>query len=455
MNTPKVKSDEMSQIYYILKFCHSDSLHHKGECVAAALEDIRIGQTEDCQIKFANKGQYADECFAVVKPGRKSGEWLIVPASDFVKTYVNGAEVVLLHYLSDGDKITFDDGMQELEFHIHKDAKFDMSQTVLHISAPMNRRTITLLTVVPLLLFTLLAGYIYHIDRREAASQALLDEIRSDVLQLSVDSVLLVKITPSDTTIVDKYSYVGDKGRTVNGSAFVTGDQRIVTARHCIEPWLNDASVDTMTVLDDVISIPARWALEAETYNQLHDNDTLFKVVSVCVLYRGTYGTEKYGNPVLSSYFYVDNHRDDIVEKGDFYHLYYWRSIVETYSYKDMMLGDVAWMPTDSVGKITIPSDKTLSELLHEKQKIELMGYPEYKTSSFEHVSGTIQVAHKSGEMIAHNGHLLHGYSGGPVLVVESNKVYAVGVISRIDPTGGERMYSVPINEMVEKNTDE
>lgn len=451
MNTPKTKSSEAVRAYYVIRFCHSDSLHRRGECIAAALDEIRIGQTADCEIRLANEGPYVDECFAVIKPGRETGEWLIVPTSDYVRTYVNGSEVSLLHYLSGGDRITFDDGRQELVFQIRRDAKYDVTQPALHLAAPMQRRTIAILTVIPLLLFALLGGYVYHIDQRDAVRQTLLEGVKRDVLQLSVDTVFLMRMTPIDTTIVGTYSYVADKGHTINGSAFVTDDHRIVTARHCIEPWLNDASVDTMTVLADVSSIPARWALEAETYNQLHENDTLYKVVSVCKLYRGTYGTEKYGTPVLSSSFHVDAHRDDIVEKGDFEHVYYWRSVVETYSYKDMMLGDVAWTSTDSVGKIAMPTDKMLAAYLHEKQEIELMGYPEYKTASFEHVGGTIQVAHKPGEMIAHSGKLIHGYSGGPVLVVESNKVYAVGVISRIDPTGGERMYSVPVNEMAKK----
>ena len=444
--------DNANQIYYTLRFCHSDKLHQKGEQLAAALDEIRIGESEDCEVRFCNRGQYEDECYAVVKPGGKSGEWLIVSTSDYVRTYVNGSEVVLLHYLSNGDRISFGGETQELQFQIRRDAKYDVCQPALRISAPMQRRTIALLVLIPLLLFILLGGYIYHVDQKAAVRQTLLDDVRNDVLQLSVDTVFYLRVTSSDTTILDTYSYVADKGHTINGTAFVTDDHRIVTARHCIEPWLNDASVDTMTVLQHVNSVPVRWALEAETYNQLHENDTLYKVVSVCKLYRGTYGTEKFGNAVLSSSFYVDSHRDDIVEKGDFSHVYYWRSIVETYSYKDMMLGDVAWMSTDSLGKISTPSAKMLASLLHEKQDIEMMGYPEYRTASFEHVSGTVQVSCKPGEMIVHNGRLIHGYSGGPVLVVESGKVYVVGVISRIDPSGGERMYSVPINELAKRN---
>ena len=121
---------------------------------------------------------------------------------------------------------------------------------------------------------------------------------------------------------------------------------------------------------------------------------------------------------------------------------------------KEMMLGDVAWTSTDSVGHIYIPSEEMLGRWFNEKQRLDFMGYPDYRTSGFETVRGQIQLQPSRNAMIAHNGNLLHGYSGGPALVLSEGKVYAVGVISRIDPNGGERMYSVPINQLVKKSNE-
>ena len=54
---------------------------------------------------------------------------------------------------------------------------------------------------------------------------------------------------------------------------------------------------------------------------------------------------------------------------------------------------------------------------------------------------------YSEGEMIAHDGRLTHGYSGGPALVLRDGGLCVAGVISVIDGAGGERMYSVPVSE--------
>ena len=63
-------------------------------------------------------------------------------------------------------------------------------------------------------------------------------------------------------------------------------------------------------------------------------------------------------------------------------------------------------------------------------------------------MDGKVRLGYMSGSMIVHSGKLIRGYSGGPALMFNDGKVYAVGVISRIDGSGGERMYSVPVNEL-------
>lgn len=454
MSTTKTSDSKSLEFYYTLNFCVSDGLHKKGDSIAASTDDVRIGQTTNCLVLLENRGVYEDECFAVVRKGRIRGQWLIVPVSEYVKTYVNGTEIVLQHYLNEGDRISFEGESQELVFHIHMDGRFDVTHGAEYRTVSVSRRIVVFLVCLPIVLSSLLALYVVRLNNRESAEQAMLDAVRPDVLSLSVDTVLYVRQTSNGECVIRRFSYVSAMGSTVNGTAFLTADKRIVTARHCIEPWLNDMSVYSMETPNDIESLPARWALEAETYNQLHDNDTTYRVVSVCRLFRGTFGTENFGDSWHSSDFCYDTSRDDIVEKGDFDHVYYWRSIVETYSMKEMMLGDVAWTATDSVGHIYIPSDEMLGKWFVEKQRLDFMGYPDYKTMGFETVRGQIQLQPSQNAMIAHNGSLLHGYSGGPALVMSDGKVYAVGVISRIDPSGGERMYSVPINQLVKKSNE-
>ena len=76
-----------------------------------------------------------------------------------------------------------------------------------------------------------------------------------------------------------------------------------------------------------------------------------------------------------------------------------------------------------------------------------MMGYPEYQVPGFEFSEGLIKRNYDPLEMIAHSGQLINGYSGGPVMVIRHDSIYAVGVISVIDTKGGDRMYSVPITQ--------
>lgn len=438
-----------TRIYYTLRYQRTDALHKKGECVASLADELRIGQSAYCDVCLENSSPYEDESLALIKSGCIESEWLLIPMSETIKTFVNGVEVSLVHYLKDGDRITFEDETQELLFRVNKDGKFTTDGAIVRMPAQPSRWLLSLLIVLPFVLFLLLGVYVYTLNNEDKDIQSRLDSVKESVLRLSVDSVILMRITSAGEEEINRYSYIKEDGHAITGTAFITDDHRLITARHCIEPWLTDESVYKLNTLSDLKSLPTRWALEAETYNQLHDNDTTYRVVAVCNFFRGTFGTEQCGKSVRSTEFRYDNSRDNIIEIGDFNTVYYWRSVKETYSDKTMMFGDVAWMRTDSIGKITILPNQQLPSLLKEQQKLYFMGYPEYKTSSFETVDGKVRLDYMPGSMIVHSGKLIHGYSGGPALILNERKVYAVGVISRIDTGGGERMYSVPVNELM------
>ena len=437
-----------TRIYYTLRYQRTDAFHKKGECVASLAGELYIGQSVYSDVRLENSSLYEDESLALIKAGHIAGEWMLMPMSETIKTFVNGVEVSLVHYLKDGDLISFENETQELLFRVNNDGKFTTDGIIMQMTAQPSRWLLSLLVVILFVLFLLLGIYVYTLNNKENEIQSRLDSVKESVLRISVDSVILMRITPDGEEEINRYSYIKEEGHAITGTAFITDDLRLITARHCIEPWLADDSVYKLNTLSDLKSLPTRWALEAETYNQLHDNDTTYRVVAVCNFYRGTFGTEQYGKAVRSTVFRYDNSRDNIVEIGDFNTVYYWRSVKETYSNKDMMLGDIAWMRTDSVGKITLLPGQQLPSLIKEQQRLYFMGYPEYKTSSFETVDGKVRLGYMSGSMIVHSGKLIRGYSGGPALMFNDGKVYAVGVISRIDGSGGERMYSVPVNEL-------
>lgn len=432
--------------YYTLEFGFTDFLHKAGDKVVASSQVVRIGQQAECEVTLPNLSPYEDEQLAIIRPCQYAGGWQLVPVSAYFPVKVNGTSVSLVHYLEEGDHIIFEGIDQELLFRIHKDGQYATQNHVLLVPRQFSRRMIAILVLLPVFLFGLLTYYIYQEKQVKKVQEALLAKAEQSVYQLSVDSVFYMEVTSEGSRILRRFSYASEEGKTVNGTAFVTSDSFLVTARHCIEPWLNDGNV-RYGIPDSIRSVPSRWALEAETYNQTHSNDTLYRVVSQFAMYGGNQVSEAMETTYCSSDFIYDTTRDDIIEIGDFYHDYYWRSISRRYARSDMMLGDLAFMRVSIGGNIVKVGKDQIKELVKVRKPLYFMGYPEYEVAGFEISEGTVKRDYTPSEMIAHNGRLIHGYSGGPVMTIQGDSLYVVGVISVIDSKGGDRMYSVPITE--------
>lgn len=432
--------------YFTLRYERGDGKHKAGEKVVAAEKVVRLGQQEDCDVRFDNPTDFADETFAVVRPSRDGAGWKLIVCSENFVTKVNGVRIEMIHSLADGDHIAFDGIRQELVFNVHEDNVYSPANETLHVSAPMSRKLIALLIAIPVLLFVVGGLYIHHMNTQEEVRNGVLDKAKGSVFQLSVNSAYLEMIVGRDTTCIDSFAY---EGKGICGTAFLTTDSLIVTARHCIEPWLNDGDIMQTDDPRQLKSKVTRWALMAETYNQTHSGDTLYKVVSVFSLYSGDKGETLEGR-YRSDQFAYDSSRDDIIEKGDFTHEYYWRSLLRRHARKDMMLGDVATIKVYRAGNIALADNAKMTELVQEHQRLDFIGYPAYAEEGQEKSTGEVKrYRDASGEqdMIAHNGKLTYGYSGGPALVVNGTEVYAVGVVS-VTETVGDRMYSVPVTEI-------
>lgn len=441
-----MKAMEENNRYFTLRYEHSDGKHKAGEKVVAAEGVVRIGQQEDCDVRFDNPTQFADETFAVIRQSKDGEGWKLIVCSENFITKVNGVRIEMIHSLDDGDHITFDGIRQELVFNVHEDAVYNPAKETLHINAPIPRKLIAVLIAIPILLFSVGGIYINKLNSQDEDRNRVLDTAKASVFQLSVSGAYLEKIVGQDTMRIDSFFY---EGKGISGTAFLTNDSLIVTARHCIEPWLNDGEIMQTDNPQQIKSKVTRWALMAETYNQTHSGDTIYKVVSVLSLYSGDKGEILEGR-YLSDQFTYDDSRDDIIEMGDFTHEYYWRSLLRRHARKDMMLGDVATMKVNKAGEIILSDNMKMNELVTEHQRLEFIGYPAYAEEGQEKSSGEVRrYRAPSGEqdMIAHNGKLTHGYSGGPALVVTGKDVYAVGVIS-VTENVGDRMYSVPVTEI-------
>lgn len=411
------------------------------ECLAAAEDIVRIGEEEHCDVKLVNPGEYQDEVFCIIKPSQSSEGWVLIPVSDFVTTFVNGSPVKLIHYLENGDKISFSETGAELAFEIRHDNKYaDAPGT--HRFSTLSRRFMVAASLAAVLLFILSLYAVFSQDLSDRKTKAALENASHSVLRIRVDSIYLVKHAPGVSDTLRRMA------AQESGSAFYTDEGILVTARHCIEPWLNNGFFGNQ--LSDYSQLPDHlaWALEAETWNQTSTCDTSLRLISKCSLLSET-GQLLWS--CFSSDFRYDNARDEIIELGDFAHEYYWRSVTGRFNRTDMMLGDIAVLEGFiQKGTIALASQEVLDRWLKAGTRLIFYGYPtghKFSGKKIDRSSGEIKTDYSPGEMLAHNGELGVGYSGGPALIVHKGKVYAVGVISTYDETGSTRIYSVPVSE--------
>jgi hypothetical protein len=245
----------------------------------------------------------------------------------------------------------------------------------------------------------------------------------------------------------------------VSGTAFITDDSLLVTARHCVEPWLNVDSIPADS--SKIESLPVKWALMAETRNQEEIDSIEWMVVSrlsvVIPDSTGSFIIEKFS----STDFNIEKSRDHVIEYGDFDHLYFWRSIAALPRRTDMMLDDFAFLrlpahlASHAEGAIHLASKEEILQL--EKRKpVTILGFPESGVGAADFESSTDELRHLPTQdslgfpdgVLHHNGEIAHGYSGGPVLVRNGNECYAVGIISVHDRLNKNRTLSVPVSEV-------
>ena len=448
-----------SNPYYTLRYERSG--HQLGRSLRFAGREgtISIGQREGCDFRIENRGEFEDEIFAVIRQDETGGGWILIPVSEYVAISVNRTKVGLACRLSDGDLITFDD--DDVRFNVRNDGKYDMGTTSSRHPA-MWEIVLAAVVVAYMVCLTL------HLGRREGVIREELVGLREYVLRISVDTVFYLRAcTGGGVDTIGCYSYVASTGKERAGTAFWS-EKGLVTARHCIQPWLNTSAIRSVQYPEDLQEgDPVRWAFEAETYNYVNENaDSLYSLVSVCTLWGGETGTTSYGR-YLSSEFRINTTYDDIVPMGGKKRACYWRSIVRRNNQTEMMLGDVAVLDTALVGSedegrihptglkskggIRIATPETMKDL-SQGTRLYCLGYPHFQSGGYTFMDCTLAKGFEEGLPLSINCELQPGYSGGPVVIAKdtggSVRVSVVGVVSVGDSFGGDRVYSVPVDAL-------
>lgn len=438
-----------------------------GRQLLADVATLSIGHTEACEVRVTNTSPYADEVLGIIR--RNDGAspadtptWTLIRTSPHHELRVNGMPIHLLHHLAEGDRVEWPDQPFGFTFQVAPDSASVVQGSVVSIPRHLGRR-IALWASLPTLLLAVglvLAWMFGAFADRSALTPEMLSETRQSVYQLNVDSIKLLRISGSDTTVVRTLCLTDGNLRPIVGTAFLTTDSLLVTARHCIEPWLNDEEPFSAPDPTRLKFAPSVWALEAETYNQLHADsehpDVVMRMETVCTLWAYEGEQARPFATVRSTDFTINSSRDDIVELGDFSHEYYWRSIKRRHQRKDMMREDAAVLPFHQAGTIRLAPTRMLPSLLAKgNERLEFFGFPDYADLRMENTADRlrhpIQPADEDStliDMLATGGDLRHGYSGGPVMVRQGNACWCVGLVSVTDARGKDRFYAVPSSEL-------
>lgn len=405
---------------------------------AGSGSEIMIGQTAGCDLRIPNHTQYEDVVLARIVPDEEEKEWHIVRLTHYYPILINGIPMHRVHYLKDGDNIEFPGATYR--FSISEGNQTDPSVTYIGNS----RKVIWTICAAIALLAGVIAYLIY--DRKsETFSLSQRAEIEQSMYLLRVDSLHLMH----GDSLVERYVYAS----APSGSAFLTTDSLLVTARHCLQPWLNTVLPEDYSTIPGMTDWPVNKALFVETQNQLADSLewSLVSFITLC----GGGDASSVGQTITlcSDQFTIPTDLDEIVELGDYHDTYYWRSISHRYNREDMMLDDIAFMHFDRAGTIPLATDQEIRDNLKSGTRLTFVGFPEssvgtprldFKTDELHHSLRDVNNLPGKLFLLTHEGHLSHGFSGGPVLIRFGIGYKAVGIISLTDSKNDSRSYSVP-----------
>ena len=411
----------MSEVknYYTLRYEHADALHRAGDRLYNAADVLHIGQTDYCEARLVNESPFEDAVLAVVRPQDDGSGWVLVPVSPYKEheVRVGGTPVECLHLLRDGDRISFAGSRQELLFNIHHDSEY-LAKGITPVKAGISRWTLSALVVLPLILVGALGWWFNERINREKFTDAMIQDVENAVFRLRIDSFQLVAVAGEDTVVLRSHI----PPLAPSGTAFLTSDSLLVTA-------------------------------------QLIDDGTKWEVVSFLTLITSMESDLS----LRSTDFFVNTSRDNIVEIGDYSHEYYWRSITVRPSYKEMALGDMAFMRAPEAlmssqkGKVIRARGSDMRSLLKPNASLLVLGYPNLSHQSGKRLQNVVGKLNTEvlfddeglpGELLCMNVDLTEGYSGGPIMMRSGSGMVCVGLVSVTDNLSKDVKYAVPVTEI-------
>ena len=278
--------------------------------------------------------------------------------------------------------------------------------------------------------------------------------LEESVFLLKVDSVRKMLVTGDKMQLLCPTKILDDE--VLTGTAFLTTDGTIVTARHCVEYWLA-RNLDLTTKVDELPEEDmARWAIEAETFNQNHPEPSdSAMLLQVHFSIYDFLGEKCWSFCSTDTRVHMNKDDDGIYLLADFSQNYYWRSINPYFNDMKMAMEDILWIDgLEEKGTIKTGSSEDLCKM-EQGAKLMICGYPMTGTSDKKATmtSGVIKrdVANDSVNLVFESN-INHGFSGAPVFAKIGKEILAVGVVSRVDSiSSGLYKWAVPVTAMKKK----
>lgn len=432
--------------YISLKLKGNNTYHHHGECLRLTERIVNIGESVDCDVRF-DADDLMPEYYASIIQNEDGKSWRIVKRSQHIDINIIGkGSIGYAHQLTDGDLIQFGNQPLTLCFQTHFDNQYNEEGNNTHKWLWVGVAAICLLGGIITALIT---------KDKDAINEQDILPLEESVCLIKVDSVKQVKcINGLEDSVMRTRILTSD---APTGTAFMTTDGKLVTARHCVEYWLG-RNLDLTTKVDNLPDEDiVKWAIEAESYNQQHPSESEAKILmKVWFSIFNFLGEKKYSFASTDPRVHINKEKDGIFLLADFSKEYYWRSIRPYFKDRKMAMGDILWIDglTEN-GKVTLASEDDMNTI-ERGTKLIICGYPMTGTGDKRMISATGSIKSKpmpETENLFFESNINHGFSGGPVMMKSGSSIVAVGVVSCVDSvSSGLFKWAVPVTELNHKS---
>lgn len=448
-------------MYYRLTYISSSDKSQAGDSMLNGNKPLNIGHGVGCDLRLSGFEQYEPEVFASILPHPDGDGWYVVKRTDSYNCLLNGESVHIAGTLDNGDILSFADpesnvALAELKFEIFDDGEYDTSSGIVYKKHETNKSyLIGILTVAIVALGVAAYGLSAH-------HRSLRDEnlrvYHPSIYHITTDSVYLL----CDTIVEGQHQTIAldsiELDEVAEGTAFLTSDSLFVTARHCIEPWINDEEWDGVSSKSKM-SPEVRLATKAETGNRFAGYEKYF-LRAHCVISKGF---ERYD--YYSTDFSMNKSRDMVMRLGNDEEVIYWRTIFPIAHRRDMELGDFAYIKHEKLSNGASYPQTKMAEWEDIKQfvnqnnhEIAVLGYPlsDNHTEAVTETWGNLMAFEYNENLgtpvgcIQLSADINPGNSGGPVFAKIGDEVKVIGIVSKADGRANQGMFwAVPITEVL------